>query len=210
MNLSRRIATSCILLLLLTCCSGTAAEPDDKIRIDGLKGWRGERIQLPPVFARDLKIKGVEEIRFAPGMFNPAAKDFFSYVIVFRLDDQPELSAETLKRELLTYYVGLAKAVSQGAIETDGFSIDVAPEKLPGGKVKRDYLATLEWVEPFATKKPQTLRIETRVWAGEKSRTWAFMCVSPNDTHDSIWKTMRSVRDGFFKDNPPPTDRTGC
>ena len=204
MNFNRRTLIYCVLSLLLTCCAGTATEPDDEIRINVPKGWRGERIQLPPAFARDLTIKGVEEIRFAPGMFNPEAKDFFSYVIVFRLEDQPDLAVEMIQRELLAYYAGLAKSVSQGVIKTDGFSVDVVPEKSLEGKVNRDYLVTLKWVEPFATKQFQTLRIETRIWPGEKSRTWAFMSVSPNDTNDPIWKTMRSVRDIFFKNNPPP------
>lgn len=192
------------LYLLLACCTTiAAAKPDDEIGIDAPKGWRGERIQLPPAFAPGLKIKGVEEIRFAPGMFDAAAKDFFSYVIVFRLDEQPELPAETLRRELLTYYVGLAKAVGQGAIETDGFAIDVAAKKPAEDQPQRDYVATLKWIEPFATKKPQTLNIETRVWPVAKERTWAFMCVSPNGRDDPIWKTMHAVRDSFFSNNPP-------
>ena len=77
-------------------------------------------------------------------------------------------------------------------------------------KTERGYVATLKWIEPFATKKPQTLRIETRVWPGAKNRTWAFMCVSPNEPVDPIWNTMRSVRDAFVKTNPPAaTDGAG-
>ena len=33
-----------------------------------------------------MKLQGVEEARFAAGMFDAAARDFWSYVIVFRLD----------------------------------------------------------------------------------------------------------------------------
>ena len=91
-----------------------ADEPKDVIRLDVPQNWSGERIVLPPGFARDMQVKGIEEIRFAPGMFQPGAKDFFSYVIVFRLDDQPKLTVESLNAELLTYYRGLATAVSGG------------------------------------------------------------------------------------------------
>ena len=41
-------------------------------------------IDLPPKdFAPDMKWKGKEEIRFAPGMFKPNAPDFFSHRFCF-------------------------------------------------------------------------------------------------------------------------------
>ncbi len=204
MKAKRHATACCVLLILLACRAGVA---EDEIRIDAPKDWRGERIQLPPTFARDMQLKGVEEIRFAPGMFNPKADDFFSYVIVFRLDGQPELSVETFKRELLAYYTGLAKAVGQGTIKTDGFSVQVTSQKPSAPTSERNYIATLKWIEPFATKQLQSLRIEARVWPGAQDRTWVLMCVSPKRTDDPIWKEMRKVRDRFVKNNPPaPAD----
>ncbi len=44
--------------------------------------WRGERIELPPRFAPTMTLKGIEEIRFAPGMFKAESDWFFSYVFV--------------------------------------------------------------------------------------------------------------------------------
>jgi hypothetical protein len=135
-------------------------------------------------------------------MFQKEAKDFFSYVIVFRLDEQPKLSREILARELLVYYRGLANSVSGGKIKTDGFSIEVKPDKTSQVPDAQQYVAVLKWVEPFATKKPQTLRIEIRAWETSKSRrTWVFMSVSPNRVDDPIWKTMRQVRDKFDRGN---------
>jgi hypothetical protein len=198
----RAIVIFCGLGLLSVCYSQftRGAETDEEIRIDAPKDWRGERIELPPSFAPDLKLKGVEEIRFAPGMFRPEAKDFFSYVIVFRLDGEPKLPQKTLESELLVYYRGLAKAVGRGKIKTDDFSIDIKPvenAKTPG---VQQYIATLKWVEPFATKKPQTLRIEIRAWSTPKDRrSWIFMSVSPQKTDNPVWKTMHKIRDDFVK-----------
>ncbi len=198
----RAANTSIGLVLLSLCCAQFArgAETDEEIHIDVPKGWRGERIELPPSFAPDLKLEGVEEVRFAPGMFRPEAKDFFSYVIVFRLDGQPKLPQKTLEKELLVYYRGLAKAVGRGKIKTDGFSIDIKPvENLKTPDVKQ-YVAMLNWVEPFATKKPQTLRIEIRAWSTPKDRrSWIFMSVSPQKTDNPVWKTMHKIRDEFVK-----------
>ncbi len=198
---SLRILSFCVSILFLVCCAGFAcgAESVDDIHLDAPEGWRGERIKLPPGFARDMKLKGIEEIRFSKGMFQPEAKDFISYVIVFRLDGQPKLAPQTLERELLTYYRRLARAVGRGKIKTDDFSIEVKPDESSRAKNAREYVATLKWIEPFATKRPQTLRIEMRVWDGVKNRTWIFMSVSPNGTDDPTWKTMHEIRDNFFK-----------
>jgi hypothetical protein len=194
--------TLCVSIGFSTCCALPDEPKKDEIQLDVPKGWRGERIVLPPGFAKDMKVKGIEEIRFAPGMFQPEAKDFFSYVIVFRLDGKPDLTVESLNAELLTYYRGLAKAVGRGQIKTEGFSIEVVPIKDDQKPTVDDYVAALKWVEPFKTKKEQALRIEIRSWQSAKDRrTWVFMNVSPNKPDDAIWKTMRGVRERFLEQN---------
>ena len=50
--------------------SGTllvAAEPTTA-ELAAPDGWAGETIALPPGFAPDMKLKGTEQVRFAPGM----------------------------------------------------------------------------------------------------------------------------------------------
>lgn len=176
------------------------AEPSgDDIPLQAPKGWRGETIQVPPGFAPEMKLIGTEKIRFAPGMFKPDATDFFSYVLVFRLKPEPELTVETLERELLVYYQGLAKAVSKGKIKTDGFTCSV--KKLAEdrqAKTPANYTAELKWSEPFATSKPQTLHFQLRAWRDKTGdHNWVFMAVSPNKADDPIWKTMQEIGDDF-------------
>ncbi len=198
--ISSRTLLLCILLPLTICCGQFTfgADPANDIQIDVPKNWRRERITLPPSFAKELGVKGVEEIRFAPGMFQPKADDFFSYVIVFRLDDQPKLGSEALEKELLVYYRGLAKAVGRGKIKTDGFSMNIKQGDDSVTPAAQNYVATLKWIEPFASKADQTLRIEIRVREEPKPRyTWVFMSVSPRDFDNAIWKTMRKARDNF-------------
>lgn len=188
--------------------SSLAEEPEpenDGIPLVAPKEWRGETISLPPGFAKDMKLKGVEKIRFAPGMFQPDAPDFFSYVLVFRLEAEPELTVETLERELLAYYRGLAAAVGKGKIQTDEFSISVKNSEDDTADTNADtnaanYVAALDWIEPFATSKAQKLNIQLRVWKAEKSdHNWIFMAASPNKDDDPIWKDMHRIRDKFLK-----------
>jgi hypothetical protein len=205
MSRRRPFVRSCFAsLMACLCCIHVAYgdEPADVIRLDAPKGWRGERIEIPPAFAPGMKLKGVEVIRFAEGMFQPGAKDFFSYVIVFRLNDQPKLAEKTLQQELLTYYRGLANAVSSGKIDTSGFTIKVIKAKDSKQRSMQKYTATLQWIEPIATKKNQTLRLAIQTWEDPKPRhTWVLMSVSPNKSDDPIWKQMHEIRDRFLKNN---------
>lgn len=193
-------------LLLVVCSTAVAAaqQPLQEIPIDAPPGWRKERFPLPPSFARDMTLKGAEELRFSPGVFQPKSETFFSYVIVFRLQDKPTLDEKTLTRELLVYFRGLAKAVGRGQVKTDGIALKVAKIDKPARKNAREFLATLEWVEPFATKQPQALRIEIDAWNAPKSaHTWVFLCVSPKEPKTDVWKQLHAIRDGFFKQNSP-------
>ncbi|MDA7645411.1 hypothetical protein N8642_03535 [bacterium] len=170
----------------------------------GEPAWVGERIELPPGFAPDLGWKGVEQIRFAPGMFQAEAKDFFTYVLVFLLEPKAETSEAVLKQELLTYYKGLSEAVMEGksqTVDTSTFSISLtkenalesAPEK---AKNVTAYTAILKWVEPFATQKNQTLLLEIHCWE-HLGQPVVLSCVSPLERDQLFWTQLRDIRKKF-------------
>ena len=142
--------------------------------------WRGERITLPPGFAPEMKLKGVEEIRFAPGMFKPEADDFFSYVFVIAVDEDQKLSEETIQKELLAYYRGLASSVMKGKnkdVDTSKFKLELEKAKeatntaasVTDKKSVQQYKGKLDWIEPFATTKPQVLHLESQSWTDPKT-----------------------------------------
>lgn len=173
----------------------------------GSPPWRGERIPLPPGFARDLGWNGVEEIRFAPGMFEPAQPDFFSYILVFALEPASDITKKGLERELLTYYRGLSKSVMASArrdVDTDSFTISLEPvepehEGAPDTAPKAAaWMGTLDWIEPFATRREQTLYFEVHTWK-QGGRVVVLSCVSPVDRQSgaAIWKNLRAIRKTF-------------
>ena len=103
---------ACLLgALILTPSAADPPEKEPPYQVPTPAGWAKETIALPPAFAPDLKWKGTEELRFAPGMFKADAPDFFSYALLFWLPDDTEVGAKALERELLAYYRGLAAAV---------------------------------------------------------------------------------------------------
>jgi hypothetical protein len=159
-------------------------------------GWFGERIKLPPGFSPTMDWKGIEEIRFAPGMFKADQPDFFSYALVFSLESEADVSLAGLSKQILLYYQGLSSRVSAGKgrkVDVSKFTIDLKPAKAPAA-----YLATLKWIEPFATGKPQDLHLEIHAWKDKiRKRTYLFFCASPQSSEAPIRKTLRKIRAAF-------------
>ncbi len=183
-----------IFFLLLMSISRITAQ-DDVPDFHTPKEWRGETLKLPPGFAPDLKWGGVEHIRFAPGMFKPDSDSFFSYVLVFLLSKDDDISSENMQAQVLTYYRGLAKAVMGGkgqSVKAEDFQLKLEQSK----DKKNSWHGVLDWVEPFATQKPQNLNLEVNLWKRKDSPVLYF-CVSPQKKDHEIWKEMRKYRDLF-------------
>jgi hypothetical protein len=167
--------------------------------------WTGETFSLPPGFAPDMKLKGTEHVRFAPGMMKPASDSFFCYAFVFELESQPALTEAVVKEEFLKYYRGLCKAVLQGKlpdVDPSEFTLElqlVKSDTEPASDPKTaEYTGTLNWVEPFATKKSQKLNLEVQTWA-RKDRNYLFACVSPQARDAAIWKQLHAIRNDYLK-----------
>jgi outer membrane protein assembly factor BamB len=183
-----------------------AEDAPDKLPLEAPESWGGETIRLPPPFAPDMKLSGVEEIRFAPGMFKPDSESFFSYVFVFRVPASIELTLDVLEREMLVYYRGLAKAVMRGkGAEFDKFEFDLE-ELVVGDRLARTpsgvtpYSGSIDWVEPFVTKESQRLYIEMDVWKAKSTEhRYIFCSVSPKQPDGAPWKDLRKVRDRFVQ-----------
>ena len=194
---------------LLICGTVLVADEPSTFKLAAPEGWGGETIQLPPGFAPDMKLKGSERIRFAPGMMKPASDSFFSYAFVFEVQPQPVLTEAVVKEEFLRYYRGLCKSVLNGKLP----GVDPAEFTLELQRVKSDaklsldeqnamtptkYIGTLNWVESFATKKPQTLNLDIQTWTSNE-RNYIFACVSPQARDAAIWKQLHKIRIDYLK-----------
>ncbi|MFT5124660.1 MAG: hypothetical protein ACI9TH_002304 [Kiritimatiellia bacterium] len=170
----------------------------------GAETWGGERIPLPTSFAPDMKVSGIEEIRFAPGMFKPDSDEFFTYVFVFSCPEGT-WNESVIQREILTYYRGLSRMVSKGQVtEEDAAAFTFALEAaeaahLPGdAKSAKTYAGKLNWTEPFKTLKPQVLHMEIATWQREDAQQhYLFASVSPKPREHAIWKSLRAIRESL-------------
>ena len=194
--------------LLMSSTILLADEPGSQ-KLEAPDEWGGETIKLPPGFAPDMKLKGLEHIRFAPGMMKPESDTFFSYAFVFELELMPDLTEAVVKEEFLKYYRGLCKAVLNGKlpeVDPSKFTLELQRTKPDAAIVHDDktsdmpvlYTGTLEWVEPFATKKPQTLNLDIQTWTSNE-RNYIFACVSPQARDAAIWKQLHKIRIDYLK-----------
>ena len=194
----------CVVSGLCLFLPAAAQPPKQGYQVPAPEGWTKETIPLPPTFAPDMKWKGVEELRFAPGMYKPESDSFFSYAILFWLPGEQKVDAKTMEQEMLVYYKGLCQAVSKGKnknVDVSTFSVkikDVTPPKAsvrPTGELYYEYTGELLWIEPFVTSKPQTLQLDIHTWYCDKHKHHCvFMCVSPQPKTATVWKTMQEIR----------------
>lgn len=173
--------------------------------------WKGERIQLPPPFAPAMKLKGTEEIRFAPGMFDAGSATFFSYAFVFSVSKEQLLTQDVIQNEILAYYRGLAESLlKRKGVNADAdkftFKLEQAkeatgtPGKVAASAKAVQYNGELNWTEPFITAKPQVLHFEIQSWSDPAtSRNYLFVCTSPKPRGDAdeTWKELRAIRRSF-------------
>ncbi len=147
------------LLVLAACGSNAAAPPVPPVPQEPSKavppaswpvpaGWKSESFPFPLEFAPGLAHRGVEELRFAPGMFDPKAGGYWSYAFVWRTDDAATLAAPILAAELTIYFRGLLAAVDETKKQIK--SLDDIVVKVTGeGEGEKRFSLAISLVDAF-------------------------------------------------------------
>ncbi|WP_445364480.1 hypothetical protein ACJJIQ_09765 [Microbulbifer sp. ANSA003] len=152
------------------------------------KSSKTEVIPFPIEFASDITLNGVEELVFLPGMYKQEKADFFSYA--FSWTHKPEKNQVFGKVEIqdfiASYYRGLYKAVTQGKEYEPAITIEWDDGK---------YTGQIKWIEPFVTKKEQTLYFKGNQVNCEKTDElrWYFI-VSPQNSSHPVWVELQSIK----------------
>ncbi len=198
--------------LLLAASAFAQDDVDLPFDVPAPERWATETIPLPPSFAPDMKWRGAEELRFAPGWMNADSATFFSYALLFWLPGDQPTDARTLETQLLAYYRGLAKSVAESKERT----IDVAPFTMTVTEAKTKprrasgeeviaFTGELKWIEPFVTAAEQTLRMDIQTWrSAEPAGRCLFICASPQPESADVWNSLRAIREGVV----PKTEET--
>lgn len=184
---------------LVACASPPAAPPPratpSSFAWPAPPGWKSETIPFPLDFAPSLPYRGIEELRFAPGFFDPAAPGSWSYAFVWLVDPGAPFTAGSVEAQLRDYFVGLTKAVAADA--RDGWQPPLdrieahlsatTPSKLDG---------TVRTIDAFKTRADVSLLVHATIGAcGAKQ--YLLVAASPRPAGDPIWASLDGVTARF-------------
>lgn len=180
---------------------GAADRPAGAANASLLKGpaeWRFERMPTPPGFAPDIRLAGFEEARFAPGMFDPASPNYFTYVLVISADGSKELATADIKDFLQKYYRGLSVNVGRRkGLTPDPQQIDaeVAPMR-SGSDAGNRYTAKVTFFDTFNDGRKTILNLEARVVPRPASKkTYLSFLISTQPRDAAVWGTLRAIEE---------------
>ncbi len=156
-------------------------------------GWRYERMPVPPGFAPDVALRGFEEARFAPGMFDNTSPTYFTYVLALLLDAEPELNARVLQDFLEKYYRGLSVAVGRQKAQTpDPAQMKAAVR--PEGPDGQRFTANVSFFDSFTDGRRIELNLEIRLTPRLTSgKTGCVLLISPRNREEEVWTRLREI-----------------
>ena len=160
-------------------------------------GWQQETFALPPAFAPQLPYHGTEELRFMPGFYTPAAAGFWSYDLVWWLEQPPAFDTATVSTSLTTYFRGLATSVGGAKYRFDPARFRSVLSSAPGAENAR-LTGQVFTYDPFVTGGPITLNVEAELRHCPAVRHTAIMvALSPKPPTDSVWAQLRATAAGL-------------
>ena len=183
-----------LVLFLSTSANGQEAKPEF---LKSPATWEFERFALPPSFAANFPYKGVEELRFAPGMFNKDSANYFSYAFVAQLENTSSITQEQVRNYLLSYFKGLCVATAKDrklSIDSSAINVSIQPKK---GNPKNEtiYNVVLNVFGVFADGTPIELNAEIKLLHDVKAlKTYLVFIASPQQKTAAIWKELYSIR----------------
>ncbi len=155
-------------------------------------GWKHETIPFPLDFAPSLSYRGSEELRFAPGFFQPASSTFWSYAFAWSLENPPQFDASQLSPVLREYFAGLALAVGKDkySMDPERFHVELAP-RIEGGRTM--LAGRVQNYDAFVTGEPIELNVEARLRDCPRSgRTVLTFLFSPRPFGDEVWEELHA------------------
>ncbi|MFD0861435.1 hypothetical protein ACFQ1M_04400 [Sungkyunkwania multivorans] len=154
--------------------------------------WRSEVLEFPLIFANDLDYQGEEHIRFAPGWGEKNREDYFSYIILWVLEENPGLSSSKLENISNTYFDGL---MNTGAITNFNFLKKIPKTKSSiQQKDNNVFEGSIELYDEFFKKEVIVLNVKIKneyCPLMEKYLVWFYL--SPQGKDHQIWKQMLEI-----------------
>lgn len=160
-------------------------------------GWRTESIAFPLDFAPSLPYRGVDELRFPPQFFEREDPQYFSYAFVWYIVAPGPADRETLERDLVSYFSGLAQSVG-GRDNTD---IQAADFKVAlKGELATELTGEVTAYDAFKAKAPVNLHLRARRTRCQAPGIIALVFAAsprPISHKDEIWRQLDALAGDF-------------
>lgn len=182
-----------LLTLKLTIIKGQ----DQSTILNSPTEWKFEKIDFPPEFAPDLNYEGLEEIRFAPGMFDAASESYFTYAFVVAIDNMDKFQQSEMMGFLYKYYRGLCKAVAEDKkMEVDVSKIFATVRMYDtSNKFRQDYKAQVNFFDAFTNGQEVKLNMDIQVFRKKKcQKIFIVALVSPKLFNEPLWTELYQIR----------------
>ncbi|GAA4338835.1 hypothetical protein [Flaviaesturariibacter amylovorans] len=163
-------------------------------------GWGTERFALPASFAPDLPLKGVEDIRFAPGFASPKSGQYWAYTYLWWLEGAPAVDAARLQQYFKAYYDGLvAVNMRDKTLPADKMiatTVTIKKTKTVPGEPEA-YEGSVRLLD-YQSLEPVTLRLTVQVQpCTAQGRTALLVAAAPHAFGDPTWKELRRIGAAF-------------
>jgi hypothetical protein len=196
----RSVAAVAAALLLVSC----AAPPPPATMMSWQlpAGWSAESNKFPLGFASALPYRGTEEVRYAPGMYKPGTRDFWTYAIVWALEGEAPVAEADLEANLTTYFKGLTESVGGSKFNFDParYSVTLQPasDAMIAGHATKRYTGRAALYDGFTSGLPLDLNTEAFVWQCQaEKKTLVMFLFSPSARGSQVWENTRAVGESF-------------
>jgi hypothetical protein len=186
------------MLYLAALSAGAADQARAPFSLPTPDGWRTETIHFPLGFAPELDYTGLEELRFAPGMFTPGAEDYWTYAFVWWISLDTDPGVERLQADLEAYFFGLTRVVARGSgFDPGNPTYEAKLRRIDEGDPGRLRGRVLTF-DAFAARKPVELNVRVdNVACKDQGRRALVFLLSPRSEDHTVWRALEKIRDGF-------------
>lgn len=164
--------------------------------------WEYEQFPLPPSFAPAITYEGIEELRFAPGMFKKDSANYYTYIFMAVIEGSPVITEKEVQHYLVNYYRGLSATVANDRklnIDTSKITA-LAVRPHPVKSVVQDFDAAVTTFGVFDDGAVVTLNMEiTAIPDSKRKKTFLIFLASPKARNEPIWKELYDIRNGAMK-----------
>jgi hypothetical protein len=156
-------------------------------------GWSREVFELPPDFAKQIKFKGVEELRFFPGWGDEKTEDYWSYAFLWWLEGNRDIDATILQDNLKILYSGLIERnIVQRKISKEKlFPVEVKIHniKTAAGDLKT-FEGTVHMLD-YLQQVPMILNLRIHIRdCTERTHSSIFLEISPKSFDHPNWQQL--------------------